>query len=109
MEKMTLRELCEGLDISRRVIQGYEKAGLVVPSDKTKRGYLLYDEKTKEKIKQIRFYQQLGFKIREIEWLLDASGNELKEKLEEQVKKLKEDQIEMDELIEKAQELIDRI
>lgn len=109
MEKITLRELCEELKISRRTVQGYEKAGLVVPSDKTKRGYLLYDEKTQETVREILFYRQLGFQNKEIKWLLDASGSELKEKLEKQVKKLKDDKIEIDGLIEKAQAIIEKL
>lgn len=36
----TLREVCAALQISRRTIQGYEKAGLVSPSGKNKYGYL---------------------------------------------------------------------
>lgn len=29
MKDMTLREMCNALNISRRAVQGYEKAGLV--------------------------------------------------------------------------------
>lgn len=108
MENMTLRELCKELDISRRVVQRYEEKGIVVPS-KNERGYLIYDKKTQDKIKWIRFYQQLGFEIREIKWLLDAPRSKLKEILEKQVKKLKEDKIQLDGLIEKAQKLIDEM
>lgn len=41
---MTLREICEALEVSRRAIQGYEKAGLVVATGRNKYGHLLYDE-----------------------------------------------------------------
>ena len=36
MAEMTLRELCDSLGVSRRAVQGYEKAGLVSPEGKTK-------------------------------------------------------------------------
>ena len=42
MAEMTLRELCDSLGVSRRAVQGYEKAGLVSPEGKNERGYLLY-------------------------------------------------------------------
>ena len=43
MEKKTLRKVCELVEITRRTVQGYEKAGLVAPIGKNKYGYLLYD------------------------------------------------------------------
>lgn len=36
MEEKTLREVCDLVGITRRAIQGYEKAGLVVPVGKNK-------------------------------------------------------------------------
>ena len=38
MAEMTLRELCDSLGVSRRAVQGYEKAGLVSPEGKNERG-----------------------------------------------------------------------
>lgn len=32
MNTMTLREVCDSLGVSRRTVQGYEKAGLVKPT-----------------------------------------------------------------------------
>ena len=43
MEEMTLREICLSIGVSRRAVQGYEKAKLVSDTGKTKRGHLLYD------------------------------------------------------------------
>ncbi len=63
---MTLREICETLGVSRRALQGYEKAGLVASTGRNKYGHLLYDEKARERIAEIKFYQQLGFSIKEI-------------------------------------------
>ena len=40
----TLREICNILEVTRRAVQGYEKAGLVTPSERNKYGYLLYNE-----------------------------------------------------------------
>lgn len=56
----TLNELCSSMGVSRRAVQGYEKAGLVAASDKNKYGYLLYDEEAQGKVKQIKLFQQAG-------------------------------------------------
>jgi len=106
MAKMTLRELCDSLGVSRRAVQGYEKAGLVKATGKNERGYLLYDADTQKKIDRIKLYQQFGFKIKEIKWLMSAPNHELKKALEKQVEKMKGEKEEIDTLIEKAYELI---
>lgn len=72
MEKITLREVCDRVEVSRRAVQGYEEVGLVVSSGKNKYGYLLYDEAEVEKIRCIKQYQDFGFKVKEIVVLMDA-------------------------------------
>ena len=106
---MTLREICETLQVSRRAIQGYEKAGLVAATGRNKYGHLLYDNTAKLRIAQIKFYQQLGFTIKEITVIIDAPNVVLKAALEQQVKKLRKEKTEIDELIEKANQLIVRL
>ena len=59
MELMTLRTMCERLNVSRRSIQCYEQAGLLKPSAKNKYGHLLYDEQAFQRAQMIRFLQQL--------------------------------------------------
>ena len=54
---ITLKEIYELYGISRRAIQGYEKAGLLQSTSKNEYGYLLYDESTVNKIKTIKLYQ----------------------------------------------------
>ena len=57
----TLREICNILEVTRRAVQGYEKAGLVAPSERNKYGYLIYNEIEQERIKKIKLYQQFDF------------------------------------------------
>lgn len=106
MEVMTLREICEALEVSRRAVQGYEKAGLVSATDRNKYGHLLYDEAAMLRIEQIKFYQQLGFSIKEIIDIIDAPNILVKAALEEQVRKLRKEKAEISELIEKANQVI---
>ena len=105
---MTLREVCDSAKVSRRAIQGYEKAGLVFASGKNERGYLLYDTYSLERIKQIKLYQQFGFTVKEIGELIDAPNAVLKVTLEAQVKKLQERKEQLEILIEEANELIEK-
>lgn len=105
----TLRELCDELKVTRRVIQGYEKAGLVSATDKNKYGYLLYDEQAQERIVRIRLYQQLGFTIKEIKGLIDASDADVKRALEKQISNLKEKRKNIEVLIYQAYNLIKKI
>ena len=106
MEVMTLREICKALEVSRRAVQGYEKAGLVSATDRNKYGHLLYDEAAMLRIVRIQFYQQLGFSIKEIIGIIDAPNILVKAALEAQVQKLKKEKAEISELIEKANQVI---
>lgn len=109
MKDMTLREVCNIAKVTRRAVQGYEKAGLVSATGKNERGYLLYDVNSQERIKQIKLFQRLGFSIREITYIIDAPNNILKSALEEKLKKLREKRENMEMLIDKANELIEKL
>lgn len=102
----TLQELCRELKVTRRVIQGYEKAGLVSATTRNKYGHLLYDEKAQQRVQQIRLYQRLGFSIREIKELIDAPIPIVRDALEKQLEYLREERENMDVLIGKVNELI---
>ena len=106
---MTLREVCTATNVSRRAVQGYEKAGLVRASGKTNRGYLIYNEETQERIRQIRLYQQLGFSIKEITEIIDAPNEVIKAALEVQVGKIQEQGENIEVLIRTAYELIEKL
>jgi len=106
---MTLREVCDAVGVSRRAVQGYEKAGLVRATGKTSRGYLLYDEGAQQQIKKIKLFQELGFTLKEIGALSRATDEELKAALERQVEKLKQESGRVGEMIRVAQEMIERL
>lgn len=106
---MTLREICVAAGVTRRAVQGYEKAGLVSPTGKTTRGYLLYDLNSQERIKRIRLYQQLGFSIKEIKEIIDAPSNIKKLAIEEKIERLREEGENIETLIERAYELIEEL
>lgn len=109
MEKMTLKELCKTLNLTRRTIQCYEKAGLMRPVGRNKYGYLLYDNNSVKRAAQIRFFQSLGFKLREIRELIDAPNEVLLEALENKIKELEEEQERMSKLLKDTKLLINNL
>lgn len=66
MEQMTLSQVCKLYGFTRKVIQGYEKEGLIKHTSKNKYGYLVYSEDQIRKIAYIRYLQINGFTLKEI-------------------------------------------
>ena len=106
MNELTLKEVCNKYGISRRAIQGYEKAGLVSATGKTVRGYLLYDELSQDRIKKIKLFQDMGFSIKEICEIIDAPPSVVRTALEKQLMKLKEECKQKCEIIRMTEEFI---
>lgn len=104
--QQTLRQLCAELKVSRRAVQGYEKMGLVAPSGKNKYGHLLYGEPERERIRLVRFYQQMGFQLKEIKELLNAAGPVQKVAIQAKVIELETKDVCLRELIRQAKEYI---
>lgn len=109
MEKMSLREVCDAAKVSRRVIQGYESAGLVSATGRDARGYLLYGEKELEKIKKIRLFQEMGFSIKEISELMEAPKEQLKQALQKRVTDLQKEDVHIKSMIDIAQKMIESL
>ena len=106
MSTKTLREVCNTVGVTRRAVQGYERAGLVAATCRNERGYLLYDEEALEKIKKIKLFQEMGFTIREIRELDHAPNHVLKAALEIRVEKLRMEDGRVNEMIRVAVEMI---
>lgn len=109
MDYKTLREVIELTGVSRRAIQGYEKAGLMAAVDKNSRGHLLYDTKTVERIKLIKLFQQMGFSIKQIKEFIDEPKQVVKENIERKIAGLKRKKEEIDRIIIRAYSLIERM
>lgn len=105
----TLHEVYEELGVTRRAVQGYEKRGLVKPSARNKYGHLLYDDQAQRRIALIKDYQKLGFKLKEIESLIDAPSHVVRSALEKQLIKLQEEHDEKAVLIDMARNWIETI
>ena len=106
---MTLHELCDACGVSRRAVQGYEKAGLVQPSGHNDRGWLIYDPAAQERIRTIRTYQRFGFQVKEIGILLSLPPEVRKERLIAQKNRIEAERAELDEVLSLLNEWIDRM
>lgn len=106
---ITLREVCENVGVSRRAVQGYEQAGLVTPTGRNKRGYLLYSQAEQEKIRQIKFFQEMGFSIKEIKEISNAPREEIKKTIEQRIEVLWLEIERKESVIERAQLLLKQL
>lgn len=66
----TISQVAELTGISSRTLQYYDEIGLLKPSELTQSGYRLYDDETLQKLQQILFFKELGFKLKEIKEIL---------------------------------------
>lgn len=103
---ITLREVCKNLGVSRRAVQGYEQAGLVTPTGRNARGYLLYNQIEQEKIRKIKFFQEMGFSIREIKEISVAPKDVVKCAIERRIEALWLEIDRKEKIIERAQEML---
>lgn len=109
MELVSLKELCRLVNVSRRSIQCYEKAGLMMPTDKNKYGYLLYDRDAVSRAKMIKFLQETGFKLQEIKELINAPGSVLKTTLIGKLDELEKEKARLESLIMRVNKYIENI
>ena len=66
----TISQVAELTSISTRTLQYYDEIGLLKPSELTESGYRLYDDEALQKLQQILFFKELGFKLKEIKEIL---------------------------------------
>ena len=85
---ITLREVCKAEGVTRRAVQGYEQAGLVAPTGKNERGYLLYDQSEQEKIRRVKFFQEMGFTLKEIKEISEAPKEVIRQMVERRIEEL---------------------
>lgn len=105
----TLREITEELGISRRAVQGYEKAGLVKPTARNKYGHLLYDERAVAAMAVIQYFQKLGFGIKDITKLTREKKETLQRELEEHRDQLTGRKAELESLIGTTNKVIEAV
>lgn len=82
---MSMKEVCLLLDISRRVIQGYQNEKLINPQTRNKYGYLLFSENEVDRIILIRFFQNIGFSLKDIHGFIDSEPKDISSQVQKQM------------------------
>ncbi|MBC8570336.1 MerR family transcriptional regulator [Oscillospiraceae bacterium NSJ-54] len=82
--KKTVRQLAELSGISVRTLHYYDEIGLLCPSELTEAGYRLYDDAALLRLRQILFFRELGFPLKEIGEFLDSPSFDERGALENQ-------------------------
>lgn len=67
---ITISQVAALTGISIRTLQYYDEIGLLKPSELTPSGYRLYNDKTLQRLQQILFFKELGFKLKDINEIL---------------------------------------
>lgn len=67
----TISQVAKLTGISVRTLQYYDEIGLLKPSELTQSGYRLYNDEALQKLQEILFLRELGFKLKEINKILD--------------------------------------
>lgn len=72
MRMKTISQVAKLTGISTRTLQYYDEIGLLKPSELTQSGYRLYNDETLQKLQQILFFKELGFKLKDISEILQT-------------------------------------
>lgn len=70
----TISQVAELTGVSIRTLQYYDEIGLLKPSTLTQSGYRLYDDGALQKLQQILFFRELGFKLKDIREIIEKPG-----------------------------------
>ena len=95
-----LKDVSKATGLSRRMIQEYEKSGLMnKPEAKNKYGHLQYDEGEMRRLWQLCFYKELGYDHNKIKKLEENQETDTSQALEEAIALLEEKKERLDNLI----------
>ena len=78
---VTIKRAADLTGLTPKAIRHYEHLGLCPCSPRSAGGYRLYSPQALDRLRQIRYYRELGFSLEEIRGLLDAPENAVREAL----------------------------
>lgn len=76
-----VKEVADFVGVSVRTLHHYDQIGLLKPDCLTEAGYRLYSDKNLERLQQILFFKEMGFRLDEIQIFLDQPGFDRKKAL----------------------------
>lgn len=72
--RYSIGQAAERCGVSVRTLRYYDQIGLLKPADTRASGYRCYDESSLLRLREILFYRELDFSLKEIQCILDAPG-----------------------------------
>lgn len=69
----TISQVAKLAGISTRTLQYYDEIGLLTPSQRTDTGYRFYDDDSLQKLQQILFFKELGFRLKDIKEIISKA------------------------------------
>lgn len=88
-KEMTVQEIANRTGTTVRTLHYYDEIGLLHPSTVTESNYRLYSAEDLLRLEQILFYKNLGFSLKEVKELLEASVFTRREALRRRLELLK--------------------
>ena len=67
----TVKDVSKITGVSIRTLRYYDEIGLLKPTELTKAGYRLYDNKALEKLQEIMFFRELEIPLIDIKKIMD--------------------------------------
>ena len=98
-EMKTVHEISELTGLSIRMLQYYDKTGLLKPAAYTEAGYRLYDENSLMRLQQIMLFRELEFPLKVIKTIIDDPDFDKAKSLEAQIELLRLKREQIDKLI----------
>lgn len=94
--RISIGQAAELLGVSVRALRHYDEIGLVKPAETGENGYRYYDREAIALLQQVLFYRELGFALKDIKPLLQASSDTRRRALEahRRLLELKKQQVE---------------
>lgn len=101
----TVHEVSGLAGVSIRTLQYYDRIGLLRPSEHTESGYRLYGESELDRLRQILFFRELEFPLKDIGSILDSPDFDRRKALDQQIELLKLKKEHLERLISHAEEI----
>ena len=85
---MTVQKVSQLTGVSIRILQYYDRIGLLPPTEYTDAGYRLYDDKALETLQQILLFRELEFPLKDIGKIIGSPDFDRNKALEQQIELL---------------------
>lgn len=99
MGNYKLSEVCRIIGVTRRALQGYDEIGLLNPTDKTRGGYWLYDDRALDKLALIQIFVEIGYSRSHIKEILNNPDLDLKKEYSVAIEALQHKKEKIDQMI----------